>query len=155
LTLCQEFWNLALDFNVLLDRKLEKSEPAAASAFEAPLAVMPRKLGEMLALTCGPGGGDWQWGDSALQIGVTVVQPRRTDSLCPHHASGGTAVARKSPRNSRCAMAVNFRPVHTSQGSILCLGRLCDAMAAFDHPARFHFKIRLVLAARKQVWDSF
>jgi hypothetical protein len=72
--------NLALDFNVLLDRKLEKSEPTAASAFEAPATAMPKRLGEMLALTGGPGGGDWKWGESALQIGATVVQPRRTDS---------------------------------------------------------------------------
>jgi len=65
--------NLALDFNVLLDRKLENSEPAAAPAFDAPVAVMPKKLGEMLSLTGGPGGGDWKWGESALQIGATVV----------------------------------------------------------------------------------
>jgi hypothetical protein len=69
--------NLALDFNVLLDRKLEKSESAAAPAFEAPVALMPKKLGEMLSLTGGPGGGDWKWGEAALQIGATVVQPRR------------------------------------------------------------------------------
>ena len=85
--------NLALDFNVLLDRKLEKSEPSAASAFEAPVTAVPKKLGEMLSLTGGPGGGDWKWGEAALQIGATVVQPRRTDSPCPHHTSGGTATA--------------------------------------------------------------
>jgi hypothetical protein len=70
--------NLALDFNVLLDRKLDNSESAAAPAFEAPVPAMPKKLGEMLSLTGGPGGGDWKWGEAALQIGATVVQPRRT-----------------------------------------------------------------------------
>ena len=85
--------NLAMDFNVVLDRKLENSEPAAAAAFEAPVAEMPKKLGEMLSLTGGPGGGDWKWGESALQIGATVVQPRRTDSPRPHPASGGTAAS--------------------------------------------------------------
>jgi hypothetical protein len=70
--------NLALNFNVVLDRKLEKSEPAVAPAFEAPVAVMPKKLGEMLSLTGGPGGGDWKWGEAALQIGATVVQPNRS-----------------------------------------------------------------------------
>lgn len=70
--------NLAMDFNVVLDRKLENSEPAAAAAFEAPVDVMPKKLGEMLCLTGGPGGGDWKWGEAALQIGATVVQPHRS-----------------------------------------------------------------------------
>jgi hypothetical protein len=69
--------NLALDFNVLLDRKQEKSEPVAASAFEASATAMPKRLGEMLSLTGGPGGGDWKWSESALQIGAAVVQPRR------------------------------------------------------------------------------
>jgi hypothetical protein len=67
-----------MDFNVVLDRKLENSEPAAAAAFEAPVDVMPKKLGEMLSLTGGPGGGDWKWGEAALQIGATVVQPHRS-----------------------------------------------------------------------------
>ena len=69
--------NLALDFNIVLDRKLDNSEPANAPAFEASVSVMPKKLGEMLSLTGGPCGGDWKWGESALQIGATVVQPHR------------------------------------------------------------------------------
>ena len=50
-------------------------KPDFAAAFETPLVATPKKLSEMLALTGGPGGGDWKWGSSALQIGATVVQP--------------------------------------------------------------------------------
>ena len=75
--------NLALDFNVVLDRELSEFKPDFAAAFEAPLAATPKKLGEMLALTGGPGGGDWKWGSSALQIGATVVQPRHTGLILP------------------------------------------------------------------------
>jgi hypothetical protein len=67
--------NLALDFNVVLDRELPEFKPDFAAAFETPLVATPKKLSEMLALTGGPGGGDWKWGSSALQIGATVVQP--------------------------------------------------------------------------------
>jgi hypothetical protein len=42
---------------------------------------MPKKLGEMLSLTGGPGGGDWKWGEAALQIGATVVQPHRSGCI--------------------------------------------------------------------------
>ena len=76
--------NLALDFNVVLDRKLSESQPDFAAAFEAPLAATPKKLSEMLALTGGPDGGDWKWGGSALQIGATVVQPHHPDPTCPN-----------------------------------------------------------------------
>ncbi|MGO8677802.1 MAG: hypothetical protein ACLQVX_18255 [Limisphaerales bacterium] len=68
--------NLALDFNVVLDRRLEESKPDFVAAFEAPLVERPKKLGEMLSLTGGPCGGDWRWGTPALQIGATVVPAR-------------------------------------------------------------------------------
>ena len=75
--------NLALDFNVVLDHELSEFQPDFATAFEAPLAVPPKKLSEMLALTGGPGGGDWKWDATSLQLGATVVQPRNTDPQCP------------------------------------------------------------------------
>jgi hypothetical protein len=68
--------NLALDFNVVLDQELNGTDFAVA--FEAPLAAKPKKLREMLALTGGPCGGDWKWGQSGLQIGATVVQSHHT-----------------------------------------------------------------------------
>lgn len=74
--------NLALDFNVVLDRKLSEYQPDFAAAFEVPLAATPKILSEMLALTGGPGGGDWKWGSSELQIGATVVQPHHTGPPC-------------------------------------------------------------------------
>jgi len=69
--------NLALDFNVVLDQELDGLKTDFAAAFEAPLAEQPKELGEMLSLTGGPGGGDWRWGNPALQIGATVVQAHR------------------------------------------------------------------------------
>jgi hypothetical protein len=83
--------NLALDFNIVLDREMDESMSDPALAFEAPAAAMPKKLGEMLSLTGGPGGGDWKWGESALQIGATVVQPNRRSPPCPHDACTGKA----------------------------------------------------------------
>src|SRR5208282_1955679 len=59
--------NLALDFNVVLDQELDGTDFAVA--FAAPLAAKPKKLREILALTGGPSGGDWKWGQSGLQIG--------------------------------------------------------------------------------------
>jgi hypothetical protein len=34
----------------------------------------PRRLGETLALTGGPSGGDWKWAATSLQLGATMVQ---------------------------------------------------------------------------------
>jgi len=87
--------NLALDFNVVLDRELSECQPDFAAAFEAPRAVAPKKLSEMLALTGGPGGGNWKWSSSALQIGATVVQP--------HHYSEAKAAGNDSKTNPPCA----------------------------------------------------
>jgi hypothetical protein len=68
--------NLALDFNIVLDREKNGLAPDSGAAFVVSLAATPKKLNEMLALTGGPGGGDWKWGSSALQIGATVVLPK-------------------------------------------------------------------------------
>jgi hypothetical protein len=81
--------SLALDLNVVLDQGSDGLKADFAASFEAPLATTPKKLGEMLALTGGPCGGDWKWGESALQIGATVVQPHRTDPPCPKCNCGG------------------------------------------------------------------
>jgi hypothetical protein len=80
--------NLALDFNVVLDRELDESKTDFAAAFEAPLAAKQKKLGEILALTGGPHGGDWKWGKPCLQIGATVVQPHHTGAPCPNCTCG-------------------------------------------------------------------
>lgn len=80
--------NLALDFNVVLDRELDESETDFATAFELPLAAQPKKLGEILALTGGPCGGDWTWGQPGLQIGATVVQSQHTGTPRPICACG-------------------------------------------------------------------
>ena len=85
--------NLALDFNVVLDRELDESKSDFAAAFEAPRVTAPKKLGEMLAVTGGPGGGDWKWSESALQIGATVVQPLRGSLPCPKCKCSGKAEA--------------------------------------------------------------
>jgi hypothetical protein len=81
--------NLALDFNVVIDRELDESKPKFVASFEAPLAATPKKLGEMLMLTGGPCGGDWKWDSSELQIGATVVQPHRTGAPYPNRNSRG------------------------------------------------------------------
>ena len=43
-------------------------------SFEIRVPEKTRLLGETLALTGGPGGGDWKWAATSLQIGATVVQ---------------------------------------------------------------------------------
>ena len=83
--------NLALDFNVVLDQELDESKTDFAAAFEAPLAAKPKKLGEILALTGGPCGGDWKWGQPGLQIGATVVQSHHTGPPCPNCTCGRKA----------------------------------------------------------------
>jgi hypothetical protein len=65
---------LALDFAVVVDREIGDDAAAYAKSFEIPVPEKPRLLGETLALTGGPGGGDWKWAGTSLQIGATVVQ---------------------------------------------------------------------------------
>ena len=76
--------NLALDFNVVLDQAVDEPNADFAAAFEAPRAANPKKLGEILALTGGPCGGDWKWGQPGLQIGATVVQSHHPSPPCPN-----------------------------------------------------------------------
>ena len=83
--------NLALDFHVLLDEKLDGFKPDFAAAFEVPAVATPKKLGEILALTGGPGGGDWKWGQSGLQIGATVVPSHYAGPPRPNCVGGGKA----------------------------------------------------------------
>jgi hypothetical protein len=102
--------NLALDFNVVLDRGLDEFKPDFVAAFEAPLAEKPKKLGEVLSLTGGPCGGDWKWGNPALQIGATVVQSHRPSPPWPNGAQCSREKAQKAqesptsgPPRSTCA----------------------------------------------------
>ena len=83
--------NLALDFNIMFHCKMKGSTGEFGAVFEAPLAVAPKKLGEMLAMTGGPLGGDWKWADSAVQLGATVVQPQ------PNHGTAAATAAVRLP----------------------------------------------------------
>jgi hypothetical protein len=74
--------NLALDFNVLVDRKLAGFLPDSTASFSAPCGETPKILREILALTGGPGGGDWKWGESPMQLGATVVSGRSVRPPC-------------------------------------------------------------------------
>jgi len=65
--------NLALDFNVVVDRDLADDVADFTAAFDVPTAAPLKNLREILALTGGPGGGDWKWGTSPIQLGATVV----------------------------------------------------------------------------------
>ena len=64
---------LALDFSVVIDREIGGKAAEFAGNFEMTPPAQPKLLGEMLALTGGPGGGDWKWDASSLQLGATVV----------------------------------------------------------------------------------
>jgi hypothetical protein len=65
---------LALDFSVVIDREIGGNAAEFAGKFEMKPPAQPKLLGEMLALTGGPGGGDWKWDATSLQLGATVVQ---------------------------------------------------------------------------------
>ncbi|HLP75475.1 MAG TPA: hypothetical protein VK327_01045 [Candidatus Paceibacterota bacterium] len=65
---------LALDFQVVVDQEIDGDAADYAKAFEVSPPSRPKKLGETLALTGGPGGGDWKWGKPAMNLGATVVQ---------------------------------------------------------------------------------
>ena len=64
---------LALDFSVVIDREIGGNAAEFAGKFEITPPTQPKLLGEMLALTGGPGGGDWKWDATSLQLGATVV----------------------------------------------------------------------------------
>jgi hypothetical protein len=73
---------LALDFSVVVDREVGDEAPEFTEAFEVTPPAKPKLLGETLALSGGPGGGDWKWAGTSLQLGATVVQAQ------PGHGTG-------------------------------------------------------------------
>lgn len=84
---CQDMTTqLALDFSVLLDEEVGAGAEARAAKFEFTPSAKPKVLGEMLALSGGPGGGDWKWDAPAMQLGATVVQPSCSHCSCGHHS---------------------------------------------------------------------
>jgi hypothetical protein len=70
---CDTSTQLALDFSVVIDREIGGNAAEFAGNFEMTPPAQPKLLGEMLALTGGPGGGDWKWDATSLQPGATVV----------------------------------------------------------------------------------
>ena len=65
---------LALDMTVVVDQEIAEDASVYAKIFEVPVPEKKRQLGETLALTGGPGGGDWKWSAPPMQLGATVVQ---------------------------------------------------------------------------------
>ncbi len=65
---------LAMDFAVVIDQEIGDDAAEFVKAFEVTPPAKPKLLGETLALSGGPGGGDWKWGVPPLQLGATVVQ---------------------------------------------------------------------------------
>jgi hypothetical protein len=63
-----------LDFSVVMDQEIGEGAVEFAKAFAVTPPAKPKLLGETLALTGGPGGGDWKWAETSLQLGATVVQ---------------------------------------------------------------------------------
>ncbi len=71
---------LALDFAVVVDEEMGDEAATYVKSFEIPVPEKPRLLGETLALSGGPGSGDWKWVGTSLQLGATVVQAQSADS---------------------------------------------------------------------------
>ena len=85
---------LALDFAVVVDQEIGDRAATFAQSFEIPAPEKPRLLGETLALSGGPGGGDWKWVGTSLQLGATVVQAQHahgTGEPCPSCSCGRRA----------------------------------------------------------------
>jgi len=76
---------LALDFTVVIDQEVDGDPAEHARKFGTAISAKPKLLGETLALTGGQCGGDWKWGETAMNLGVTVVQAQPA----PHHHGGG------------------------------------------------------------------
>jgi hypothetical protein len=77
---------LALDFAVVVDQEMGENAANYAQSFEISVPEKPRLLGETLALSGGPSGGDWKWVGTSLQLGATVVQAQRGHGIgepCP------------------------------------------------------------------------
>ena len=84
---------LALDFAVVVDQEIGDDAATYAKSFEISVPEKPRLLGETLALSGGPGGGDWKWIGTSLQLGATVVQAKHvhghgTGEPCPSCSCG-------------------------------------------------------------------
>jgi hypothetical protein len=67
---------LALEFAVVLDQETGPDAGGYTSCFEVASTGTPKLLSELLALSGGPGGGDWKWSPLPMQIGATVVPAR-------------------------------------------------------------------------------
>ncbi len=86
---------LALDFAVVVDKAIGDDAAADVKCFEISAPERPRQLGETLALTGGPRGGDWKCAATSLQIGATVVQAQQgrgepcANCTCGGHAAMG------------------------------------------------------------------
>jgi hypothetical protein len=74
---------LALDFAVVVDQEIRDNAAIFVKNFEIPLPEKMRLLGETLALAGGPGGGDWKWTGTSLQLGTTVVQAQHGPGYSP------------------------------------------------------------------------
>ena len=82
---------LALDFAVVIDQEIGDDAADFVKAFEVTPPAKPKLLGETLALSGGPGGGDWTWAGTSLQLGATVVQAQpghTTGEPCPSCTCG-------------------------------------------------------------------
>jgi hypothetical protein len=91
---------LALDFAVVVDQEMGDNVATYAKSFEIPVPEKPRLLGETLALSGGPGGGDWKWAGTSLQLGATVVPAQHghghgTGEPCPSCTCGRREVMNK------------------------------------------------------------
>ena len=76
---------LALDFVVLVDEEVDGDAVEYGGNFKVPVADRPKLIGETLALTGGTGGGDWKWGETAMNLGVTVVHAQTRQSSTSKH----------------------------------------------------------------------
>jgi len=95
---CDTSTQLALDFSIVVDREIGDGAAEFVKKFEVTPPANSKLLGETLSLTGGPGGGDWKWGASALQIGATVVQAQHGrghggGEPCPNCSCGSKAAA--------------------------------------------------------------
>ena len=82
---------LVPDFTVVVDREMDGDAAAYVKQFEIAAPERPRQLGETLALTGGPGGGDWKWTATSLQLGATVVRAQHGHGggePCPNCSCG-------------------------------------------------------------------
>jgi hypothetical protein len=68
---------IALDFTIVLDQEAEGDAREFLKRFAVPLPDAPKRLAEILALSGGPGGGDWKWTASGVNLGTAIVEPQR------------------------------------------------------------------------------